>query len=364
MRIAYCCQDITVRGGLERITVEKANALAQAGHDVCLIVNNPPVSRSAYDVDPRVHLIDVALPQPKGIWSTLLFKLKQNDRISKALRRFRPDVRCVAASWWCSAVLWGPGRLVLESHRWRTGLFTDEARSLYKRFKVALAERMAACVVTLLPAHNSDWPAAKRVESIGNFSDMTADDAPQRRGAMAVGRLAPVKQFDLLIDAWTKVAESHPSATLDIYGDGPLREELQRKIDDCGLGSHIFLRGMCRDLAAEYASHEFLVLSSRDEGFGLVLIEAMQCGCPCVAVDCPEGPAHIIANEDDGLLVPYRDLLRNEQIESLAFSISRLLDSPGECRRLGLAARENVKRFSRDSIIAAWQKLFVNITSK
>lgn len=361
MRIAYCCQDITVRGGLERITVEKANALTQAGHDVCLIVNNPPDSRAAYDVDPSVHLIDVALPQPKGLWSTLLFKLKQNARIFQALRRFRPDVRCAAASWLCSAVLWGPGRLVLESHSWRKGLFSDEARSLYKRLKVAIAERVAACVVTLLPAHNSDWPAAKRVESIGNFSDITANDAPARHGAMAVGRLAPVKQFDLLIDAWIKVAESHPGATLDIYGDGPLREELQRKIDKSGLNDCVFLRGDCEDLAAEYASHEFLVLSSRDEGFGLVLIEAMQCVCPCVAVDCPEGPAHIIADGEDGILVPYRGLRHDETTASLARSICLMLDNPELRRKMAARARINVQRFGKGTILDQWQKLFESL---
>ncbi|MDE6109975.1 MAG: glycosyltransferase family 4 protein [Muribaculaceae bacterium] len=341
--------------------MEKANALAKAGHDVCLIVNNPPGRTPAYSVDPRVQFVDISLAQPKGLFSTMRFKWEQNKRVARALKRFRPDVRCAAASWLCSAVLWGPGRLVLESHSWRKGLFSDEARSLYKRLKVALAERTAACVVTLLPEHKADWPAAKRVESIGNFSDITANDSPARRGAMAVGRLAPVKQFDLLIDAWKIVTESHPGATLDIYGDGPLREELQRLIDEAELNDRIFLRGDCEDLAAEYASHEFLVLSSRDEGFGLVLIEAMQCGCPCVAVDCPGGPAHIITDGDDGILVPYRNLNNDERIAALASAAGRMLDDSDMRRKMGAKARLNVNRFSKNDIMSRWQNLFKSI---
>lgn len=362
MRIAYCCQDITVRGGLERITVDKANALAQAGHEVCLIVNNPPGHAVAYSVDPRVQLINVSLGQPKGLFSTLLFKWKQNMRIARALRQFRPDVRCAAASWLCAAILFGPGKLVLESHSWRKGMFSDERNSAYKRLKVAMAERIAACVVTLLPAHNRDWAAAGRVESIGNFSDISSADAPVRRGAMAVGRLATVKQFDLLIDAWKRVVESHPEATLDIYGDGPLRDNLQRQIDATGLHNRVFLRGECHDLAAEYASHEFLVLSSRDEGFGLVLIEAMQCGCPCVAVDCPEGPAHIITNGEDGLLAPYRNMSRSDRIDALAEAIVLMVDSSHMRREMGSRARTNVKRFGKDNIINEWQHLFKSLT--
>ncbi|MDE6498829.1 MAG: glycosyltransferase, partial [Muribaculaceae bacterium] len=314
-----------------------------------------------YSVDPRVQFVDISLAQPQGLFSTMRFKWKQNIRVARALKRFRPDVRCAAASWLCSAVLWGPGRLVLESHSWRKGLFADEARSLYKRLKVALAERTAACVVTLLPAHKADWPAAKRVESIGNFSDMAADDAPQRRGAMAVGRLAPVKQFGLLIEAWKIVTASHPGATLDIYGEGPLREELQRQIDEAELNNRIFLRGDCEDLAAKYASHEFLVLSSRDEGFGLVLIEAMQCGCPCVAVDCPGGPAHIITDGKDGILVPYRNLNSDERIAALASAAGRMLDDSDMRREMGARARLNVNRFSKNDIMSRWQNLFKSL---
>ncbi|MDE6499054.1 MAG: hypothetical protein K2L21_10390, partial [Muribaculaceae bacterium] len=78
MRIAYCCQDITMRGGLERITVEKANTLVQAGHDVCLIVNNLPGRTAAYSVDPRLQFVDISLAQPQGLFSTMRFKWKQN----------------------------------------------------------------------------------------------------------------------------------------------------------------------------------------------------------------------------------------------------------------------------------------------
>ena len=92
MRIAYTCQDISVAGGLERILVDKANAMAARGHDVCMIVNNPPGSRSAYALHPDVKFVDISLPQPEGLYGTLRFKWRQNAAIRRALKSFRPDI--------------------------------------------------------------------------------------------------------------------------------------------------------------------------------------------------------------------------------------------------------------------------------
>lgn len=364
MRIAYTCQYISVRGGLERILVDKANAMAAAGHDVCMIVNNPPGSQPVYTVDSRVRLIDLSLAIPSGALQRLRFKVRQNMRIVRALRSFRPDITVVVPTWLALGMFLGSGRMVLESHNNRSLMFSNERQSWYKRLKVALAERTAACVVSLTEGAGKEWSKAKRREVIPNFSNINPPVAQPERtsAACAVGRLHPQKQFDLLIDAWAIVARRHPEQQLHIYGDGPLRQELQQQIDSLGLGGAVRLCGKSDHVEQIYASHSFLVLSSAYEGFGLVLIEAMQCGCPCVSVDCEFGPRDIITDGIDGILAPYRGLSRRERVARLADAVCRMIENPEIQASMRQQAIKNARRFDKNAIMQRWQQLFFELS--
>lgn len=107
---------------------------------------------------------------------------------------------------------------------------------------------------------------------------------------------------------------------IKIYGDGPLRERLQRKVIDVGLSDSCKLEFPVKDIAAKYAESSVFVLSSRFEGFGLVIVEAMACGLPVVSFDCPCGPKDIISDHVDGILVKTGD------VEELARQISYLMN--------------------------------------
>ncbi|MBJ2183934.1 MAG: glycosyltransferase family 4 protein [Muribaculaceae bacterium] len=364
MRIAYTCQDISVAGGLERILVDKANAMAARGHDVCMIVNNPPGSRSAYALHPDVKFVDISLPQPEGLYGTLRFKWRQNAAIRRALKSFRPDIVVGVPSWLTWSILFAPARLVLESHNARSMVFISERRSAYKRLKVAVAERRAAAVVALTREDAAAWTNTASVKVIPNFSNVAcAENGATRHGAVAVGRLVEQKDFSLLIEAWGIVAQRHPDYPLRIFGEGPLLEDLSQRIATAGLEKSVALEGRTSDVAAIYAASDFLVMSSAHEGLPLVLIEAMQCGCPCVATDCKCGPREIISDGSDGLLVPYRDLSQDERARALAEAICRLIENPEQRRNFGAKARENAARFSKENIMDRWEQLFKDITA-
>lgn len=143
------------------------------------------------------------------------------------------------------------------------------------------------------------------VSQIYNPNTITKSNEPDytAKRVIAVGRLDPQKGFDVLISAWKRVAELYPDWTLDIYGEGDSRQSLQRQIDELSLGDRVFLRGRSNDMSEEFARHSIMVLSSRYEGFGLVLCEASVCAVPQVSFSCESGPSEIISDRESGILV-------------------------------------------------------------
>ena len=168
---------------------------------------------------------------------------------------------------------------------------------------------------------------------------------------VAVGRLNRQKGFDVLIEAFARIAPLHPTWSLDIVGEGPERASLELLIQDFRLTGRVTLRGVVSDVNAHLVDAGLFVMPSRFEGFPNSLLEAMACGCPVISTDCPSGPAEMIRADHDGLLVPA------ENVTALADSMNRLLSSEADRRRLGANASAVLGRFGVDRIIELWDNL-------
>lgn len=169
---------------------------------------------------------------------------------------------------------------------------------------------------------------------------------------VAVGRLSPEKGFDLLLHAFARIRKSHAQASLTIFGEGPLRSELVNLRDNLGLQQHVAFPGTSTDLAREMQKADIFVLSSKYEGFGNVLCEAMAVGLPVVSFDCPTGPREIIRHGVDGLLVPPGN------VEKLAEVVSGLLSDCKLRTELSRHAPQVVERFGLPRIARQWQMAF------
>jgi len=179
--------------------------------------------------------------------------------------------------------------------------------------------------------------------------------AAQPPVVVAMGRLVPQKGFDMLIDAFAPLARNHPDVTLEIWGEGPERSRLERRRDDLGLAGRVRLPGTTTEPHAAIGRAGVFVMSSRREGFPMVLGEAMASGVPCVSFDCPSGPRELIRDGVDGLLVPPND------VPALGAALERLITDRELAARLASRAPEVVERFSLEAILEQWSTIFAEV---
>ncbi|MCK2215790.1 glycosyltransferase family 4 protein [Actinomadura sp. ATCC 31491] len=172
---------------------------------------------------------------------------------------------------------------------------------------------------------------------------------------LAIGRLSKVKGFDLLLAAWEQVAAAHPGWTLRIAGSGPDRGRLLDLAEERRLTGSVRFLGAVRDVGAQLDEAAVLAVSSRHEGFPMVILEAMAKGVPVVSFDCPSGPGEIITHGWDGLLVPPGD------VDALATQLCVLIADEALRRRMGDRALRTSGRYDAAHVGAEWRRLLTEL---
>ena len=209
-------------------------------------------------------------------------------------------------------------------------------------------------VLTEEDSHN--WPELNNVMVIPNFISNIPKKKSEVRNkrVISAGRYDYIKGFDLLIDAWAIVTKKHPDWRLDIYGPGN-NEAYQEMADHKEISNTFRCNSSVKNIFDLYADSSIYVLSSRSEGFGLVLFEALGTGLPVVSFACPCGPRDIIENGVNGFLV------ENGNIQEMAEKICYLIENESERQLMGKNAVSSVYRFQKEIVMQKWIDLFESL---
>lgn len=176
-----------------------------------------------------------------------------------------------------------------------------------------------------------------------------------RFSIVTMGRLVPIKNFDLLIRVFNKLSSKYDDWDLKIIGDGNERVNLEVLIDSFDLKSRVSLLGFKSEPHQDLSESDIFVLSSKSEGLGNVIIEAMKCGLPVISTDCPVGPREIIINNETGLLVD------NNDFDSLYNGLETLILDEKLRENFVKNAYSSLDNFSNEFIFEQWNKLFLSL---
>lgn len=369
MKIVYCLHGTCNPGGMERIVIAKANALAERGHQVIIATTDQNGKPDFFPLSPLVRRLD----------SEILYSHnKTHNPVSKYLRRRKqikrhkqflahlisaeePDVVISTVGNEVNFIpeIAGGATTVAEIHfsrfyrlqKRRKGIWHLIDRYLTHTDRRALAKYDRFVVLTKADA--SHWKDARNLVVVPNFvatSPKSVSSLSQKR-VIAVGNLNFQKNYDEMIEVWHQVHKSHPDWILEIYGTGPERGHLQSLIASKWPGENVYLRGTASPEGEIYTDASILLHTARYEGFPLALLEAMSAGVPVVAYDCPCGPSEIIDNNVTGFLIPQGD--RAAMVEAL----NTLIEDKGLRMRMGEASVRRAAQFSPANIIEQWEKL-------
>ena len=381
MKILYCIPALYNPGGMERVLTEKVNYLVSlADYEIFIVTTDQQAKDLRFPLDSRIKLFHLDIDFNSHYNYPLVKKyiahrkkMKQyKASLIKLLNDFQIDV-CISL---CGKEIDFLSSLPVKSKKIAEIHFAMNFRKQFlvsrksgfiwallgdlRTLSLKKSVKGLDKLVVLTKNDRQQWEKTHsniiQIPNVNPLESLEVSDLLQKK-VISVGKLDPQKGYDLLIESWKIVSNKHPDWVLEIYGQGEWEEKLKSRSKELQLESSFFLCGLTDDVQTKYLNSSIYVMSSRYEGFGMVLVESMSCGLPVVSFDCEYGPSEIITNEVDGFLV------EPNNIQSLADKICVLIENDTLRKEMGNNALSSVKRFDKENVMSRWVSLFESMVS-
>lgn len=362
-RITLIISSLTT-GGAERVMTTMANAWVARGRTVSMVTLTGPDMAPFYPLDPAINLIPLGQAAPSR---TPIDAARANTHRLIALRdaitRTDPDIvisfldttniRTLLATVGLSVPV------IVAEHtdpglKQMPRVWSGLRRATYPRARqvVVLSHSAREYFPSRIQSHTTVLPNPVAIDPTAPRTTPAA-----RQSIAAMGRFGPEKGFDLLLDAFARIAETQPAWDLVIWGDGALRADLETRRDHLGLHNRVALPGRTTEPHHALRQSEIFALSSRREGFPMVLAEALACGLPAVAFNISSGISDILRPGLDGLLVEPGD------VPGFAAALDRLITDPAERARMSTNGPHVLERFGVETVMDRWDALIADVVA-
>jgi glycosyltransferase involved in cell wall biosynthesis len=349
MKIVIYISSMSPAGGIERVISQHIEFLSKE-NEIILITDDS--KESFYKLPKNVkHLyldidteLSLKVSKFKRIQKISLSFIKNVILLRKELKVIKPD--CVYTAHPLNLIK------VIFSIRNNKKIFVTEHasifayNSIYKRLALRYYKKIKLLTVPTTLDSETYKNLGVQNEYLPNPLPFYPDESAELKNKLAIniGRFTDDKQQTLLIDLWAKSKAIENGWKLKIIGTGENEEIIKRKIAEYKLEDNIIIIKPTKHIVEEYLTASLFLFTSRAEGFGLVLAEAMACGVPCISFNCPSGPRDIIDDNINGFLVKVGD--SETYIENI-----NILTSDFELRKkFGFEAKRSIKKFSSELI--------------
>jgi len=371
MKIVFIIDQVYLHGGIERVLSIKANYFSAIKENKVYIITTEQKQNSpCYDFSSDIIFKDLGINYNRNISyfhpKNLLKLPKHIYKTHKILKKIKPDIVIVCSHSVDTYFIPFINKTIPKVKEFHFSksietIHRQKSSKSNKKYFLKFADFVESKYdkLVILNKDEASYYASNNVITIPNpltfYPEMVSNVT--QPVVISAGRIAHVKRFDLLIDIWELVNIQNKEWQLHIYGSGDTEyiKMLQQKIKDKKLTNHVFLKGATNHIKNKMLSSSLFVMTSDNECFPLVLLEAQACGLPIISFDCPNGPRHII-NTENGILIPPGD------INGFSEAILDMISNSDKRKTFGENTRLNSAKYAVDVVMAQWVKMFDVLT--
>jgi glycosyltransferase involved in cell wall biosynthesis len=379
MKIVYIIHGTYNTAGMERTLSIKANYFADVlGYEVFIITTDQRNRPAYYILSKKIRCVDLDVnfdqyynkPLLISIFSFLIKQFICKVRLTRKLHELKADI---VISMMGRIISFLPkindgskkifeyhfNRYVREQMLENSTWFKKLVYRIRANSELKNVEKLDSFVV-LTHEDASMWGNFRNIQVIPNaISFFTKENAKlDNKIVISVGRFEHQKGYDMLLSIWKPVVKKYPDWKLIVYGDGSKRDSIMAQVNKEGLNESLIIKDPVSNIESALLDASIYLMTSRYEGFPMVLVEAMACGLPVVSFRCPCGPADIIRHNEDGFLI------ENGDVEKMSEYLSLLIKNEVLRKKAGELARVNITRFTQDVVMSKWEALFKDLIAK